>query len=253
MISSLEIVQIPALSDNYIHILFFKGSAIAIDPGDAYSVIREIKKRNYPLNTILVSHHHYDHTGGIDKLKNEHGCTVFGGDNSRIPGLDAAVHHKEVFECCGIQIISYHVPGHTQSDMAYYLPDHDICFTGDTLFAGGCGRLFEGTADQMWQSLKILMHLPDETKIYCGHEYTIENLRFAHSLEPGNAKVYQRLEHSIALQKFNRSTLPTSLGLEKETNPFLRVGDSALRRSLGMNDSSDEAVFADIRRKKDKF
>ncbi|MBD3321433.1 MAG: hydroxyacylglutathione hydrolase, partial [Chitinivibrionales bacterium] len=180
-------------------------------------------------------------------------CPVAGFERAGIAEIDMPVCDKQEFTLDGLSVAAMHVPGHTQDHMAWYLPDHDVVFTGDSLFAGGCGRLFDGSAGQMWGSLVSLMRLPDTTDIYCGHEYTVENLQFALSLEPDNARVGDRLEHAIARRKERRSTLPPTLGLEKATNPFLRAGDPALRRALRMSDASDEAVFARIRKQKDRY
>lgn len=253
MKTEIEILQISTLSDNYVHVIFHEDIAIVVDPASSGSVLQEIESRRCSLSSILVTHHHFDHTGGVADIKQASGCTVYGFNDRRIPGLDSPIEDGQEFDIEGLRIVPYHVPGHTKSHLAYFFPDYNYLFSGDTLFAAGCGRLFEGNAEQMWRSLKILMQLPGETKIYCGHEYTVENLRFAHSIEPQNIKVKQRLEHSIALRSSNKSTLPTSLDLEKQTNPFLRIQDPDLRKAVNMIHESDVKVFASIREQKDRF
>jgi len=244
---------IPALSDNYIYLIRQNNRAIAIDPGDARPLLKALRKDSLTLTHILNTHHHLDHIGGNKIIKSSTNCTVIGPDDARIPILDTPVHEGENFSIGGLTFQVIFVPGHTRSHLAFFVPEKKWLFSGDTLFAGGCGRIFEGTPQQMLASLRKLMQLPKETLVFCGHEYTLKNLQFAAMIEPQNADIQQRLNEVIALRKQKQATVPTTLEIELKTNPFLRTDQPALKKALNMENDDDVAVFAAIRAMKDQF
>ena len=255
-------IALPAFQDNYIWLLLDDTTlqVTAVDPGDAKPVIIWLSRHpEYQLSTILLTHHHRDHTGGVLTLKAATGCKVWGPADSDIQGIDRPLEDGYQVSVCGqaVQVIS--VPGHTLDHIAFFCnhPQQPWLLSGDTLFAGGCGRLFEGSARQMYDSLQRLAHLPDETSIYCTHEYTQANLQFALAVEPDNADIRVRLEVVEDLRSSGRITLPTTLALEKRTNPFLRcqhaeVVDAAARHA-DESLAPGVATFAAIRRWKDTF
>ena len=240
---------VPALSDNYIYLLHVgESGAIAVDPGEAAPIIAHLESEGRCLTHILITHHHYDHTGGNSVLKERYACEVIGPDDQRVPELDRVVCEGDSFELGPYEIQVLETPGHTTSHISFFFPRQGIVFPGDTLFLGGCGRLFEGDAATMWQSLQKLMRLPDETRVYCGHEYTAGNLRFAASLEPDNQSIQSRIAAMDA-----KCSMPGTLAEEKVTNPFLRVEDPLLMEALGMTGASPVEVFAKVRALKDQF
>lgn len=223
----LDIVRIPALDDNYIWLIHDKRAdkTAVVDPGDAAPVLAEIKKRGWKLNAILNTHWHPDHTGGNAVLKAETGATIIApsGEGTRIPGADwlAGGSNKIKVGQHVAQVLE--VPGHTAGHIAYHFADEQILFVGDTLFAMGCGRLFEGTAEQMFRNMQFFAKLPPETKVYCAHEYTQANGRFALTVEPENAALQARMAEVDALRAAGEATVPTTIGEELATNPFLRA------------------------------
>ncbi|MEO5374955.1 MAG: hydroxyacylglutathione hydrolase [Alphaproteobacteria bacterium] len=257
--SRLDIHLCPALSDNYVHLLHdaSSGATAAVDPGEEEPVLRAIAQRGWTLTHILITHHHADHTGGAVALKEATGCRVVGTalDARRIEGgLDIALAPEEHFAlgCAMARMMA--VPGHTSGHVAWWFPESTAVFCGDTLFAGGCGRLFEGTAEQMWESLRRLRDLPEDTRVYCGHEYTLANLRFAVTMDPGNPALRTRLADVEAERSRRLPTVPSLIREERATNPFLRADTDALRISTGLPPGSRPAdVFAEIRRRKDRF
>lgn len=249
----MRLTLIPALSDNYIYMITQNDWAIVIDPGEAKPVLPHLDEQKVYLRAILNTHHHSDHIGGNAALKAATGCRLYAPENQRIAGVDEIAHEgKDItFDHLHIQVIS--VPGHTTTHVAYYLPDQGWLFSGDTLFGAGCGRLFEGTPEQMLHSLQKLSKLPDDTKVYSGHEYTKKNLEFALSLEPSNSDVKNRLEKVKALREKNLPTLPSTLAEEKLTNPFLRYDSPSLKRALQMEEASELEVFTKVRALKDHY
>lgn len=241
-----------AVGDNYIYLISDAGCAAVVDPTAAAPPLAKTGELNLALELVLLTHHHFDHTGGSRELKRA-GCTVVGPDDSRISPLDRPVKESDVVSLgdCKLQVIS--VPGHTSSHVAYYSAEHGVIFTGDTLFAAGCGRVFECTAAEMWNSLQRIRALPDETLVYCGHEYTLENLEFAANLEPNNPDVRKRLEEVRKKCRQGLPAVPSTLALEKATNPFLRVDTEAMRKAAGLPRGPAEDVFAEIRLRKDRW
>lgn len=254
---ALEIHQFMCLSDNFGVLLHDtqSGATASIDAPEAGPIEAALRAKGWKLTHILVTHHHDDHVGGIADLKERGQPLVVGNahDAARIPDLDRQVEPGGVFDFAGHRAEIIDTPGHTVGHIAWHFPADHLLFAGDTLFALGCGRVFEGTHAQMWASLEKLKGLPPETAVYCGHEYTQSNARFALAVDPGNARLKARAKEIEELRADGRATLPTTIGRELETNPFLRPGDAGIRRALGMEDASDEAVFSEIRKRKDRF
>jgi hydroxyacylglutathione hydrolase len=248
-----QIEIIPCLSDNYAYLVRVGDFCAVVDPSEPGPVKAALAAKGWRLSHILNTHHHLDHTGGNLALKKEFGAKVVGPgkDAARIPGLDIGVDEASGWEFGGLKVDVLEVPAHTRGAIAFVIDGS--AFTGDTLFAMGCGRLFEGDPATMWASLSKLMTLPDATKVYCGHEYTESNGRFALTLEPGNAVLAARMDVVRAARAKGAPTVPSDMGLEKVTNPFLRVDSAEIRKSLGMEKDSDVAVFGEIRRRKDSF
>lgn len=255
--STLEIHQFPCLSDNYGVLIHDSGSGetASIDTPEAGAIVAALEDRGWSLSHILNTHHHPDHTGGNLALKERFGCTVIGprAEAARIPGIDREVGEGDEVAFGGHTARVIETPGHTAGHIAYHFADAGAAFVGDTLFALGCGRLFEGSPEQMWDSLKKLMNLPPDTAVYCGHEYTQANARFALTVEPDNAALAARAKEIDALRAQGRPTVPTSIGLEIETNPFLRPDSAEIQASLGMEGAPLHEVFAELRRRKDSF
>jgi hydroxyacylglutathione hydrolase len=254
---ALEVHMFPCLSDNY-GFLIHDGEAgvtAVIDTPEVTPINAALEEKGWQLTHILNTHHHFDHAGGNEELKAKWGCTVVGAANdaARIPGIDVQVSDGESLAFGNTQAQIFETPGHTSGHIVYYFADDGIAFVGDTLFALGCGRLFEGTPDQMWSSLKKLMALPDDTVVYCAHEYTQSNAAFALSVEPGNAELVARSEEIDRLRAAGEPTVPTTIGLEKATNPFLRPDSANLQATVGMEEGDLVAVFAETRRRKDSF
>jgi hydroxyacylglutathione hydrolase len=226
-----------------------------VDPSEAEPVRQALKARGLKLTYILNTHHHPDHVGGNLALKSEFGATIVGPgkDSARIPGIDAGVVQDETYAVGSHIAKVLEIPAHTRGHIAFWFEADAAVFTGDTLFAMGCGRLFEGDPPTMWASLSKLMKLPDGTRVYCGHEYTEANGRFALTVEPGNRDLKARMEEVKATRAAGRPTLPSTMGLERKTNPFLRANSAEIRRSLGLETANDVDVFAETRRLKDVF
>jgi hydroxyacylglutathione hydrolase len=248
-----EIDIIPCLSDNYAYLVKTQNACAVVDPSEAAPVTAALAARGWQLTHILNTHHHHDHTGGNLDLKQRFGAQVVGPgkDAARIPGIDIGVDEQSGWRFDGIAVPILEVPGHTRGAITFVIAGN--AFTGDTLFAMGCGRLFEGDPPTMWASLSQLMTLPDETRIYCGHEYTQSNGRFALTLEPDNAALQARMVAVTAARAKGQPTVPSTMALEKQTNPFLRAGSAEIRKTLKMERESDAVVFGEIRRRKDVF
>ena len=250
----LEISFIPALADNYIWLLHDGCDAVIVDPGDANAVIWRLKAEGLNLKAILVTHFHSDHQAGLPALLDAYPAPVFGPAGESITGCTRPLSGGELIELLGKSCRVIAVPGHTLGHLAYYCGG--ALFTGDTLFTGGCGRLFEGTPAQMLDSLAKLAALPDDTLVYCGHEYTEHNLRFSMAVEPGNEQTAQRSAEAAFMRLRGRPTVPSTLAQEKQTNPFMRCHEPAViaaarQRNPDANDAV--SVFATIREWKNTF
>lgn len=252
-----EIHQFPCLSDNYGFLIHDadEGLTATIDTPDSEMINAALSERGWTLTHILNTHHHFDHVGGNLALKDKWQCQVVGpsADQDRIPGIDLGLADGDIYAFGRYLARVFDVPGHTRGHIAYYFEQAHAAFVGDTLFALGCGRLFEGTPSQMWISLQKLRALPDETIVYCAHEYTQANARFALTVDPDNDALRERAMDVDAMRARGEPTVPTSIGLERRTNPFLRPDSESLRRSLGMTHSTDTEVFAEVRTRKDRF
>tara|TARA_A100001037_G_scaffold301880_1_gene332303 strand:+ start:168 stop:938 length:771 start_codon:yes stop_codon:yes gene_type:complete len=255
--SVLEIVQIPTRRDNYVYLLrdAETGSIGVVDPSDAQPVMEELDQRNWQLTHILNTHHHGDHTGGNVELKERYGCTIVGprADHARIPGIDVQVGDSDRCAFGEARAEVFDVPGHTHGHIAFWFAESEALFCGDTLFALGCGRVFEGTFEQMWASLTKLRALPDTTRVYCAHEYTQANARFALTVETGNQALKDRAAEVDALRAADKRTVPSQLGIEKATNPFLRADEPSVARAVGLPNAGPVDVFAEVRERKDNF
>ena len=251
---------LPAFSDNYIWLLqdTEQQRCAVVDPGDAAPVEAWLAANpGWQLSDILITHHHFDHVGGIERLKTITGARVLGPANENIPGRDLALRDGDQAEVLGHHFDIYEVPGHTLGHIAYIQPEQHWLFCGDTLFAGGCGRLFEGTPEQMHSSLSRLAALAEQTQVFCTHEYTLSNLRFAAAVEPSNAEIQDRLTQVSQWRETGKISLPSTIALERTTNPFLRcaqplVGARIAERE-GPASRSPAEVFAALRAWKDHF
>lgn len=253
----LQIVQLPALSDNYIYLVHeaSSGRTAVVDPAETEPVLAALADRGWRLTHVLNTHHHYDHVGGNEALKAATGCTIVGpaADRDRIPGIEVALADGDDFHLGSATATIFDVPGHTRGHIAYWFAEDQALFCGDTLFALGCGRMFEGTAPQMWASLSKLRALPPQTRVYCAHEYTQSNARFALSVEPGNAALVARAAEIDRKRAANQPTVPSTMGEELATNPFLRPESEELRRRFNLPQAVPHEVFGATRAAKDNF
>ncbi len=253
----LDIRRIPALTDNYLWLVRepASGMVAVVDPAEAEPIDAALAMLGWRLTHILNTHHHKDHVGGNIALKAAWNATVVGpaADADRIPGIDIEVGDGETYRFGEESAEVFDVPGHTRGHIAFWFPDSDALFCGDTLFALGCGRLFEGTPAQMWTSLGKFGPLPDETRVFCAHEYTQSNARFALTVDGGNAALVARARAVDEARAKGQATVPSTLGEERATNPFLRADDSELAKNLGLDARDPVAVFAEIRQRKDHF
>ena len=253
----LKIIPLPAFNDNYIWLLQRGAFTVAVDPGDANVVADYCHRQQLQLSAILVTHCHHDHIGGVQELQQQFGCPVYAPAH---PALNMPIHalknddqlHLPQLEL-SLKVLS--LPGHTREHIGYYTPG--MLFCGDTLFACGCGRIFDGTAQQLHQSLQKLANLPPDTRVYCSHEYTLSNQRFALTADPDNQALQQKNRHDQALRDRQHATLPTTIAQELACNPFLRCNDAAIRdavqRHCGKILTDSEQVFIELRRWKDGF
>jgi hydroxyacylglutathione hydrolase len=255
--AGLEVFQFPCLEDNYGYLVRdpVTGTTAAVDTPDAAAIEAALARKGWQLDVILNTHHHGDHAGGNLALKERTGCRVVGarGDAARIPGIDVRLGEGETFELGSRRARVLETPGHTRGHIVYVFDEDRAAFVGDTLFAMGCGRLFEGTPAEMWDSLQKLLALPDDTRVYCAHEYTQKNARFALTVEPGNAELVARAAEVDRMRANGLPTVPTTIGRERATNPFMRPASANLRATLGMADASDVEVLAETRRRRNAF
>ncbi|MEM1040388.1 MAG: hydroxyacylglutathione hydrolase [Pseudomonadota bacterium] len=253
----LKVFQFPCRDDNYGVILHdpVTGLVISIDAPEEEPIVDVLSDKKLKLTHILTTHHHGDHVAANTALKSAYGCHIIGpvAEADRIPGIDEPVSDGDTLNLSGVPVRVIATPGHTAGEVSYYFPDQSMVFAGDTLFAMGCGRLFEGDAATMHASLQKLAALPDDTKVYAGHEYTLSNAKFALSVDGDNQEVVGRAREIEHLRDNGKPTLPTTIALEKATNPFMRTQDPKLRATLDMESASDEDVFAALRQRKDRF
>jgi len=231
------------------------GRTAAIDAPEAAPIEAALARRGWRLTDILVTHHHEDHVAGIETLKAAHGCRVVAAkaDAHRIPAVDLTVEEGGTVSVGALEAAIIDTPGHTVGHIAYHFAGEKVLFAADTLFSLGCGRVFEGTMADMWGSLQKLRALPDETQLYCGHEYTLSNARFALTVDPGNEALAARAAEVERQRAENRFTLPVKLGAEKRENPFLRADDAGIARHLGLEGAGALAVFTELRERKNRF
>lgn len=255
--TSLLVHQFPCLEDNYGYLLHDpdSGYTACIDTPEVEAIERALSETGWTLTHIFNTHHHFDHAGGNLELKEKTGAVIVGPreDVKRIPGMDVQLGNNDNYRFGKHEMFVMATPGHTSGHCIFYFPEAGIVFVGDTLFALGCGRLFEGTAEQMWTSIQKLLDMPDDTVVFCAHEYTQANAKFALSVEPQNEELVKRAAEIDALRADNKPTVPMTIGIERLTNPFMRPDSPDLRATLGMETADDIAVFAETRQRKDKF
>ena len=259
----MKLVELPAFTDNYLWLWQQDDQAVVVDPGDAAPVLQALTREGLTLSAILVTHHHADHVGGVNTLRAATGAHVFGPAREDIPQPFTPVMAGEPLFLLGQRVDVFDVPGHTAGHVAYFLPDaqpNPVLFCGDTLFSGGCGRLFEGTAAQMLSSLDALAALPANTQVCCAHEYTLSNLRFALAVDPRNTDLQAYQTYCQSLRAQGMPTLPARLGTELQINPFLRARHPDVRHAVAQhaglnakNRADDVAVFAALRQWKNDF
>ncbi|WP_395688828.1 hydroxyacylglutathione hydrolase [Aestuariivirga sp.] len=231
------------------------GKTVSIDAPDASVIMAELDKSGWSLTHILTTHHHSDHVEGNIALKKRFACTIMGpkSEADLIPAIDQQVGGGDLLSWAGHTIGVMDCPGHTKGHIAYHMPSEAVVFAGDTLFSLGCGRVFEGTMDEMYRSVSQFKKLPKETRLYCGHEYTLSNARFALSVEPGNVNLQERAAEVNERRARHQLTCPSTIGAELAANPFLRTDSPEIRTVLEMNGETDAKVFAELRRRKDVF
>jgi len=255
----LEVVAIPAFQDNYLWLIHDGTHAAVVDPGDAAPVLAALRARGLALAAILLTHHHADHVGGVAELLHHFPIPVFGPRHEPIAGVTHPLGEGDTvgLPAPALRLTVLDVPGHTRGHIAYFAAEPSWLFCGDTLFAGGCGRLFEGTPAQMISSLAKFAILPDATQVFCAHEYTLANLRFAVEVEPANPALIARIQQEQAKRDQGHPTLPSTIGLEKATNPFLRCREPAIADRLtthgNLSSREPNAVFAALRQWKNTF
>lgn len=253
----LRVELIPSLSDNYIFLLVddLTKKCAVVDPAEAKPVLKRVQELGLTLESIFNTHHHFDHVGGNLELKQETNCQIYGYglDAERLPGVDYLL---KADDCVALGENKAHVlfaPGHTLGHILYHFEEDQKCFVGDTLFSVGCGRLFEGTPEQMWNSLQVFLEMPDETEVYCAHEYTLANCRFAETLVGEEESLLTYKEHCLSTLEKGQPTIPTTLAVEKVINPFLAVSRESYRQRIGLGHLSAFQAFTELRQRKDSF
>ena len=254
-----EVSAIKAFSDNYIWTLIKDGEVTVVDPGDPEPVSNYLNEKGLTLKNILITHHHFDHTGGIEKLTDLYGCEVYGPDGGHIKGIGVAIQDNQEFMITDVIFKAFATPGHTLDHLSYYVADdsNPLLFCGDTLFSGGCGRLFEGSPKQMHASLSRLSELPGKTKVFCTHEYTESNLKFALAVEPNNSHLKEKFSEVLQLRSEDKETLPSTIGEELKVNPFMRCNELDVKKAAenfsNAQFSEPHEVLGCIRDWKDNF
>jgi len=253
----MKVTIIPILSDNYSYLIIDKDNKYcsAVDPASPEEIIPFLEREKLDLKNILNTHYHSDHTAGNLELKEKYKCKICGPDKEKdqIPGIDITLKENDTLKINDYSAKIFETPGHTSGHIIYWFEKEKVVFTGDTLFVLGCGRLFEGTPEIMWNSLLKIRNLPKETKIYCGHEYTRSNADFALTIEKNNNKLIKRSDEINKLLNENCFTVPTTVKKETETNPFLRADNHNIKKDLEMDSASTEEIFGEIRKRKDNF
>ena len=254
---SLKIVIVPCLSDNYAYILHnsVTNKTILVDAPDFVAIKLQLDKQNWNLDYILLTHHHDDHIAGVAKLVNIYKPLTYGSeaDKERLPPLNVHLSDRDKFSVGGLIFKCFEVPGHTLNHLAFYCASEKIVFTGDSLMTLGCGRIFEGSPEQMFESVTLIKNLPEETIMYSGHEYAKQNLKFALSVDPGNHHLAQKMEEIIQNEKSKIPNVPSTIKDEKNNNPFVRTNDPCIRKNLNLEKSSELEVFKTLREMKDNF
>ncbi|AVR96774.1 hydroxyacylglutathione hydrolase [Pseudoduganella armeniaca] len=261
MTTPLHVLAVPAFNDNYLWLIHDGRHAAVVDPGDAGPVLAALERHGLSLHAILLTHHHADHIGGVPQLLQHYAVPVFGPCGDGIAAVTEPLAEGDTIQVPGLELMLtvLDVPGHTKGHIAYvHQGATPMLFCGDTLFAGGCGRIFEGTPEQMAASLDKLAALPPGTRVYCAHEYTLSNLRFAAAVEPDNVALYERIDAETAKRERGEPTVPSTIGLERATNPFLRYRERAIARTLAQAgkvalDAPPLAVFTALRQWKNTF
>ena len=253
----MNIEIIPCLNDNYSYLLHDENSNVVaiIDPSEYVACDKIIDKNYKKLDFILNTHHHYDHVGGNEELKKKYNSTVLGfeNDKSRIPGIDKILKDNQEFKIGALNFTTIFIPGHTRGHVAFYSKKEKVLFSGDTLFSLGCGRVFEGTYEQMFKSLNKLKDLPDDTRVYCGHEYTYENLKFCLKFNPNNSFLKKKKDEIELSLKNKKPTIPSTIDDEIKANIFLRFNDPDVKKAINLENSSDIEIFTKLRDLKDNF
>lgn len=255
--AKLEIEMIPALSDNYVYLAHEpdSGETAVVDPAEAGPVLEAAKARGWRISHILNTHHHADHTAGNLEVREATGAPIVGPsyDAERIPGITQELSEGDTYKVGAAELKVFFTPGHTRGHISLWFHNAEVLFSGDTLFSLGCGRLFEGSAEDMWTSLKKLRDLPEATRVYCGHEYTETNARCALTCDPDNAALKARAEEVFSLRKEGKPTIPSTLGVERATNPFLRADDPAVAKAVGLEGADPVEVFAALRERRNNY
>lgn len=255
--AQLDIRQIPVLNDNYVYLVREpeQNAVGVVDPAVVEPIMAEAERLGWAITHVINTHHHGDHTDGNLEIKKRTGCTIVGPghDRDRIPGIDLELNDGDTFKFGAAKADVFFIPGHTRGHIAYWFAGADALFCGDTLFSIGCGRVFEGTMDQMWSSLSRLRALPSETRVYCAHEYTQSNIQFAVSVDPNNLALRTREAEVKRKRERGEPTVPSRLGEELAANPFLRADQSDFQAALGMAGADPVAVFTEVRQRKDSF
>ena len=254
-----EIFPIRAFSDNYIWMLIKDDEVTVVDPGDSVPVINLLNEKNLNLNNIIITHHHFDHTGGIQKLNEVYDCDVYGPSQGHIQGINKPINDNQEFVISNTLFKAIATPGHTLDHLSYFIDQDNepLLLSGDTLFSGGCGRLFEGTPLQMYESLSKFANLPTNTKVYCTHEYTESNLKFALAVEPNNSHLKEKFLEVVQLRSEDKETLPSTIGEELKVNPFMRCNELDVKKAAenfsNAQFSEPHEVLGSIRDWKDNF
>jgi hydroxyacylglutathione hydrolase len=252
-----QLHQFTCLEDNYGVLVHdpATGATASIDAPEAAPVLAALKERGWTLTHILITHHHNDHIGGVAELRARYPAVRVvapASDRERIAGADLYVNEGDEVRMGLLRAVVIATPGHTSGHIVYHFPEEKVLFAGDTLFAMGCGRAFEAPGQVLYASVMKLAHLPDDTQVYCGHEYTLSNGRFAQKVDPDNEALAARMEEVVRLRDSGLPTVPTNMALERATNPFLRVDDAGVRKALGMEDAASADVFAELRERKNR-